>query len=48
MKTTKELPATHSMSTEWFVVDEDRNVTHINCVVHIACNVNHISCLLGL
>ena len=25
MKTTKEFPATHSMSTEWFVVDEDGN-----------------------
>ncbi len=26
MKTTKEFPATHSMSTEWFVVDEDGNI----------------------
>lgn len=26
MKTTKEFPATHSMSTEWFVVDEEGNV----------------------
>ena len=26
MKTTKEFPATHSMSTEWFVVDEEGNI----------------------
>ncbi|MBQ0004210.1 MAG: hypothetical protein KBT21_11815, partial [Treponema sp.] len=26
MKTTKDFPATHSMSTEWFVVDEDGNI----------------------
>ena len=26
MKTNKEYPATHSMSTEWFVVDEDGNI----------------------
>ena len=26
MKTAKEFPATHSMSTEWFVVDEDGNI----------------------
>ena len=26
MKTNKEFPATHSMSTEWFVVDEDGNI----------------------
>ena len=26
MKTTKEFPATHSMSTEWFIADEDGNI----------------------
>ena len=26
MKTNKEFPATHSMSTEWFVVDEEGNI----------------------
>jgi hypothetical protein len=26
MKTTKEFPATHSMSTEWFVADEEGNI----------------------
>lgn len=26
MKTTKEFPATHSMSTQWFVVDEEGNI----------------------
>lgn len=26
MKTTKEFPATHSMSTDWFVVDEEGNI----------------------
>ena len=26
MKTTKEFPATHSMSTQWFVADEEGNI----------------------
>ena len=26
MKTTKEYPATHSMSTSWYVVDKDGNL----------------------
>lgn len=26
MKTTKEFPATHSMSTEWFIADEEGNI----------------------
>ena len=26
MKTTKEFPATHSMSTQWFIVDEEGNL----------------------
>ncbi|MCQ2613346.1 MAG: hypothetical protein MJ183_07080 [Treponemataceae bacterium] len=29
MKTTKEFPATHSMSTEWFIADEDGNIALI-------------------
>ena len=30
MKTSKEYPATHSMSTSWFAIDEDGNVAIVN------------------
>ena len=29
MKIDKEYPATHSMSTAWYVADEDGNVIHL-------------------
>jgi len=31
MKTNKEYPATHSMSTAWYIADEDGNVGILNC-----------------
>lgn len=50
MKTMKEFPATHSMSTEWFVVDEEGNIALFdfdeNGPVPVDIPVESSSCLM--